>query len=142
MVVTAGGATAMDSRRQAIPILIAAVYAALVVFPCLVILAANHVPNLVVALCLYAYALPLFLTVQLDFWLLGGVGFWSWIVFALFVFMTTISVWPLPVLAIAPSLWKSPRLKRAIAAYAVGFVILFILAALWMSRRGVQILFG
>ena len=122
--------------------LLLSLYLALVALPCIMILAANQISHLVMAFCVYAYALPLFLTVQLDFWLLGGAGFWSWIVFALFVLMTTISVWPLPALAIAPSLWNSPRWRQGVVGYAVGFVILFTLAAVWMSRKGLQILFG
>ena len=132
----------MSSRSQKLRIVLFAIYGFLVAFPCFVILAANQISHLVMVFCACAYALPLFLTVHLDYWLLGGVGFWSWIVFALFVLMTTISVWPLPVLAIVPSLWKSPRWRHGVTGYAVGFVILVVFAAIWMRRHGLQILFG
>ena len=120
---------------------LAAGYVALTVLPCLVIGMAGQLPMRALIGTFLAYAFALLPTYYLDHWLLGGRGFHSPQTFGVFIVFVAAMLWPLPLISAAPAVWRSPRWRRAILAYAAAF-LLFAAAAAWRMTRSWGDFFG
>jgi hypothetical protein len=124
--------------RPALRLGIAASYASFVVWPCLIIVVFAHLPKPAMVATVLVYAFALFPTYYLDHWWLGGIGFHSLAVFALFMLVVAVLLWPLPLLSAAPAVWKSRRWRRAILGYGAAFFAYAIVAAWQMTRNAAQ----
>ena len=116
-------------------------YAVLVVLPCLLIALIEQLPRSAVVGTFLAYAFALFPTYHLDHWLFGGVGFHSPTIFALMAGVVAATLWPLPLLSVAPTVWRSALWRRVIFGYGAVLIAFATLAA-WQMTRSWNLFFG
>jgi len=110
-------------------------YALLIGLPYALLLFVAYLPIAALLAAFVAYAFALLPTYYLDHWLFGGRGFHSPATFALFALIIAAALWPLPLLAIAPRVWRSRRGRRIIRGYALLFALFIIATGWWMTRR-------
>jgi hypothetical protein len=107
--------------------------------PCILIMLPLPQPAVVVTFMAYAFALlP---TYYLDHWLFGGIGFHSLVIFAILALVVAAMLWPLPLLSVRPTVWRSAPCRRAILGYGAAFLLFMILAA-WQMTRSWGLFFG
>jgi hypothetical protein len=116
-------------------VLLAMVYAGLVVLPCMVIVMIPQLPPVVVVATVFAYAFAFLPAFYLDHWLLAGRGFHQAAMFGLFTLCIAAMLWPMPLVSFFPRVCRSRRCRRVILAYAAAFVLFAGFAAWWMKRN-------
>jgi hypothetical protein len=119
--------------------LLAAIFVLLVLLPSILIVLAftwaqHGGPYWPLGATFIAFASALLPTYYLDHWLLGGIGFRSVAIFGLLSGIMAALLWPLPLVSALPAVWRYPRWRRIIVAYAAAVAVYAVLAGWRMAH--------